>query len=53
MMKKILLLLMCAFLTVGSFDAAMPPNMTYTEEEALVTSFESTGADVLESTISC
>jgi hypothetical protein len=53
MRKKILLLLMCALLTVGSFDAAVYPVIAYTEEEALITSFESTGADILESTISC
>ena len=53
MRKKILLLLFCALLTMGSFDAAVYPNTTLTEDEALVTSFESTGADVLESTISC
>jgi hypothetical protein len=53
MRKKILLLLMCALLTVGSFDAAENTVITYTEEEALITSFESTGADILESTISC
>ena len=53
MSKKILLLLICAFLTIGSFDAESYPINTLIEEEALITSFESTGADVLESTISC
>ncbi len=53
MKKRILLLLVCALLTVGSFDAAANPIRTLTEEEALITSFESTGAEVLESTISC
>lgn len=52
MKKRILLLLICALLAVGSFDAAAYPIKTLTEEEALITSFESTGADVLESTIS-
>lgn len=51
--KKILLLLICALFTFGSFDAAAYPIKTLMEEEALITSFESTGADVLESTISC
>lgn len=53
MKKRILLLLVCALLAVGSFDAAANPIRTLTEEEALITSFESTGAEVLESTISC
>ncbi|KUO72941.1 MAG: hypothetical protein APF77_10700 [Clostridia bacterium BRH_c25] len=53
MLKRILLMLVCALLTVGSFDAAAYPVKYYTEEEALITSFESTGAAVLESTISC
>lgn len=52
MKKRILLLLICALLAVGSFDAAAYPIKILTEEEALITSFESTGADVLESTIS-
>ncbi|MHB1394376.1 MAG: YwmB family TATA-box binding protein [Clostridia bacterium] len=52
MKKRILLLLVCALLTVGSFDVAANPIRTLTEEEALITSFESTGAEVLESTIS-
>lgn len=53
MKKRILLLLVCALITIGSFDAAAYPAMSLTEEEALILSFESTGADVLESTISC
>ncbi|HYE83993.1 MAG TPA: YwmB family TATA-box binding protein [Clostridia bacterium] len=53
MRKRILLLLVCALLTSGSFDAAAYPAKVYTEEEALITSFKSTGADVLETTISC
>lgn len=53
MRKRILLLLMCLLLTVGSFDAAAYPARILTEEEAIITSFESTGADVLESMISC
>lgn len=53
MKKKILLLLICVLLTAGSFDAASIPIGTLTEEAALITSFESTGAEVLESTISC
>lgn len=53
MRKKILLLFVCVLLTMGSFDAAVYPAADFTEEEALITSFESTGADVLESTISC
>ena len=53
MRKKILLVLICSLLTVGSYDAAVYPAANITEEEALITSFESTGADVLESTISC
>jgi hypothetical protein len=40
-------------LTVGSFDATAGPIITLTEEEAIITSFESTDAEVLESTISC
>lgn len=53
-MKKITLVLLIFMLfTVGSFDAAQYPVMPFTEEEALITSFESTGADVVESTISC
>ena len=53
MRKKFLLLLVCTLFTVGSFDAAVYPVAAFTEEEALITSFDSTGADVLESTISC
>jgi hypothetical protein len=53
MKKRILLLLICIMLAAASFDAAAYPVNTLTEEEALITSFESTGADVLESTISC
>jgi hypothetical protein len=53
MKKAILLLLVCTLLTVGSYDAAQYPVMSLTEEEALITSFESTGAEVIESTISC
>lgn len=53
MKKIILLLLICMLLTIGSFDAAQYPVMSLTEEEALITSFESTGAEVMESTISC
>lgn len=53
MKKRILLLFVCALLTFGSYDAAAYPVKTLTEEEALITSFESTGADALESTISC
>ncbi len=53
MRKRIILLLICVLLTAGSFDAAAHQQVkTYTEEEALITSFKSTGADVLESTIS-
>ena len=52
MRKKILLLIVCALFSVGSFEAAEKPFEALTEEEALVTSFRSTGADVLESTIS-
>ena len=52
MKKRILLLIVCALLTIGSFDAAAYPIKILTEEEALITSFESTGADVLESIIS-
>lgn len=53
MKKKILLLLICILLTVGSFEAAEYPTTTLMEDEALITSFESIGADVLESTLSC
>lgn len=53
MRKKILLLIICALFLVGTFDAAEKPVESLTEEEALITSFKSTGADVLESTISC
>lgn len=51
--KMILFLLVCTLLSVGSFDAAQYPAGYLSEEEALVTSFESTGAKVMESTISC
>ncbi len=53
MRKRILLLLICILLAVGSFDASAYPEKPLTEEEALITSFKSTGAEVLESTISC
>lgn len=53
MRKKVLLLVICALFSVGTFDAAEKPFESLTEEEALVTSFKSIGADVLESTISC
>jgi len=53
MRKRILLLLICVLLTAGRFDAAAYPTITLKEEEALITSFESIGADALESTISC
>jgi len=53
MRKRILLLLICVLLTAGSFDAAAYTPVILMEEEALITSFESIGADVLESTISC
>ena len=53
MKKRIILLFICALITVGSFDAAASPIITLTEEEALITSFGSTGAEALESTISC
>lgn len=53
MYKRILLLLVCALLICGSLEAAAYRTGAYTEEEALVTSFESSGADVLETTISC
>jgi len=53
MKKRILLLLVCGLISIGSFDAAAYPVRPYTEEEALVTAFESSGADILESTISC
>lgn len=53
MKKRILLLLMCIMLTVGTFDAAAYPVRILTEEEAIITSFESTGANVFESMISC
>ncbi|HYF84404.1 MAG TPA: YwmB family TATA-box binding protein [Clostridia bacterium] len=53
MKKRVLLLLVCILLTFGSFDAVANPIRKLTEEEALITSFESTGAEVLESTISC
>lgn len=53
MKKRILLFLICALLTIGSFDASANPVSFLTEEEALIKSFESTGAEVLESTISC
>ena len=53
MRRLILLMLVCVLLTVGSFDAAQYPILSLTEEEALITSFESTRADVMESTISC
>lgn len=53
MKKRILLLLMCILLTTGSFNAAAYSARILTEEEAIITSFESTGAEVLESTISC
>lgn len=52
MRKRILLLLICLLLTAGSFEAAAYQTRFFTEEEALITSFKSTGADVLESTIS-
>lgn len=51
--KVILFLVICTLLSVGSFDAAQYPAAYLSEEEALVTSFESTGAEVMESTISC
>lgn len=53
MKKRVLLLLVCVLLAFGSFDAAANPDSTLKEEEALIISFESTGAEVLESTISC
>lgn len=53
MRKKILLLIICTLFLAGTFDAADKPFESLTEEEAIVTSFKSTGADVLESTISC
>ncbi len=53
MKKIILLLLICMLPTVGSFDAAQYPVVSLSEEEALITSFESSGAKVMESTISC
>lgn len=53
MKKRFLLLFICILLTLGSYDAAAYPAMSLTEEEALITSFENTGADVLESTVSC
>jgi len=53
MRKLILLLLIFILLTAGSFDAAQYPAVALTEEEALVKAFESTGAKVMESTISC
>ncbi|HWR59992.1 MAG TPA: YwmB family TATA-box binding protein [Clostridia bacterium] len=53
MKKLILLLLLCILLTAGSFDADQYSAVPLTEEEALVKSFESTGAEVMESTISC
>lgn len=53
MKKLILLLLIFVLLTTGSFDAAQYPTVALTEEEALVKAFLSTGARVLESTISC
>jgi hypothetical protein len=53
MRKRILLLLICLLLTAGSFDAVAYPAAILTEEEAIITSFESTGADVLESMVSC
>ena len=53
MKKRILLLFICILLTFGSFDAAAYPVKILTEEEALIKSFESTGAEVLESTMSC
>ena len=53
-MKKIILLLfICMLLTAGSYDAAQYPVVSLSEEEALITSFESSGAEVMESTISC
>lgn len=53
MKKVILFLLVCTLLSVGSYDAAQYPAGYISEEEALVTSFESTRAEVMESTISC
>ncbi len=53
MKKRVFLILICALLAAGSFGAAAYPDANAAEEEALVSSFESTGADVLESTISC
>lgn len=53
MRKKILLLIICALFSVSSFDAAEKAPEALTEEEALVVSFKSTEADVLESTMSC
>lgn len=53
MKKRIMLLLICLLLSIGSFDAAAYPDRILSEEEAIITSFESTGADVLESMISC
>ncbi|MGI6587155.1 MAG: YwmB family TATA-box binding protein [Gracilibacteraceae bacterium] len=53
MRKKILLLIICALFLVGSFDAAEKAPEAITEEKALVVSFKSTEADVLESTMSC
>lgn len=53
MRKKFLLALMCSLFVMGSFDTAIYSTAAVTKEEALEKSFESTGADVLESVISC
>ncbi|MGE5632600.1 MAG: YwmB family TATA-box binding protein [Caulobacteraceae bacterium] len=53
MKKRVLLLLFCVLFITGDSEAAAAPSAVLSEEEALMTSFESTKAEVLESTISC
>lgn len=53
MKKKVLLLFFCILFFALSSDAAAVPVAAMTEEEALIASFASTGAEVMESTISC
>lgn len=53
MKKKVLLAFICVLFLTGSSDAVSAPVVSMTEEEALITAFENTGAEALESTISC
>lgn len=53
MKKKVLLAFICILFFMGGSDAVSAPVVTMTEEEALIAAFENTGAEAMESTISC